>query len=223
MARKDTARRRLLAAFKLLPRRSTEVTISFPSGEPAQTVDWKEAADDETIKAIAFTRLLTLPIDGPLAAGFKAAELDPTDPAHWFQLLTFFAWAHFGGPRRGAPTKRGALKYCKLITDFVEVKGRNPQKSNEALYTSLGERAEYRTKKGPLSSDRLRKLLKEALDPKRNELLHALELELGDALKTLQKNLGKQDGTYAFSLTPRRPLSCWSQSPADIIPQLSPN
>jgi hypothetical protein len=151
MAHKEPISQRLSDAFKLLPRRSTEVTVSFPSGEPAQTIDWKEAVGDETIRAIAFTRLSTLTIDGPLAAAFKAADLDPTDPAHWFQLLTFFAWAHFSDRRRrGAPTKWGALEYCKLIKDFVEVKARNLEKSDEAVFINLQKRAEYQTKKRAL-------------------------------------------------------------------------
>jgi hypothetical protein len=195
MAHKNRISQRLLEAFKSSPRTSTEVTIRFPSGEPPQTVDWKEASDDRSLKSLAFARLSTLPIDGPLAAAFKTAELDPTDPAHWYRLMTFFAWAHYGDRRRkGAPQKWGALEYCRVIKDFIEVKCRNPDMSDESVFTILARNSEYKTKNGSSSTSRLRKLLKEALDPERNEVVHALKLELGDDLKMLQKKVGTRDG-----------------------------
>jgi hypothetical protein len=181
MAHKGSVSRRLSDAFKLLPKlgdsRVSIVPIGRggkPTGEKVQILEWKDVDDDT--KGRAFGMIPTLPITSPLAAAFGAAELDPNDPIHWYQLLTFFAWAHFGDRRkRGAPTKWDSARYCTLINDFNAMKLRNQALSDEDVFKHLGRGSGYRTRKRPLSPSRLRKLLKEARDPKRNELLGAFE------------------------------------------------
>jgi hypothetical protein len=128
-------------------------------------------------------------VEGPLAIAFQKAKLNPADAMDWYKLTSLFAWAHFGDRKgRGAPKKWNSMRYCKLIIDLAAISHRNSTLSDEAKYRSLGKRPEYQTKKGALSLSRLRKLRKEAFNPKINELLGALSM--GHVFKDL-------DGTPA--------------------------
>jgi hypothetical protein len=173
MTHKDKVARRLLAAIRYTDPKSTkESPIGTRHG-----VRWNEIANADDMKASVFKGLATAPLDGPTATAFDAAGMDRTDPIHWLQLMRLFAWAHYGDRLKpGAPKKRDSESYRKLIIDFSEVKGRKPDMSDEAVFTNLGKRPEYQTKKGrPLSNSHLRKMLKEAKDRERNQLTCSFE------------------------------------------------
>jgi hypothetical protein len=194
MARKDSVSKRLSAAFKFMGpvanSRAGSITQydedGNPVGEP-EKIEWKDIPD--SFKTTVFGSILTIPLSAPMGAAFKVARLDPTDPLHWYQLLFLFSWAYFSGHRRrGAPTKWEAPRLCKLINDFEAKKLKNPGLSDEDVFKYLGKTSDYRTKKGPLSPSRIRKLLKEARDPKRNDLLQLMQLR--DGLKPPEENVG---------------------------------
>jgi hypothetical protein len=160
MARKDTVHRRFLNAIKFKDpyRRLRPLRDKF--------------GDDEFVRLLA-----RMPLRDEIMTAFESAGMDRTDPRHWLQLMAIFAWAHFGaqqGP--GAPIRWHAEKLCQLADDFNEIKKRNLNLLTESILKLLAKKGQYGTKKGPLSASRLRKLLKEAYDPERNELLNVLQL-----------------------------------------------
>jgi hypothetical protein len=185
MPRKDPVSRRLLSAFKLWntpPQRDVLAVEVYregkPTGEMKTIMEWKDVPNE--IKDRFFPGLREIELLPEMAAAFQMAGLDRTHPKDWYQLVALFAWAYFGDRRsKGAPTKWDSAKYCALIADFNEKKRKNPALSDEDVFSSLGKTATYRSKRGPLSTSRLRKLLKEANDPTRNKLLKATQLRDG--------------------------------------------
>jgi hypothetical protein len=181
MARKDRVSRRLLGVFKFWntpPQRHVLTIEVYREGKPTGSktvIEWKDV--DNFLKERTFPRLREMELLPEMAAAFQMAGLDRTHPNDWYILVDLFAWAYFGDRRsKGAPTKWDSAKYCALIADFNEKKRSNPALSDEDVFGLLGRRATYRTKRGPLSTSRLRKLLKEANDPTRNKLLKAAQL-----------------------------------------------
>jgi hypothetical protein len=182
MPRKDPVSRRLLSAFKLWntpPQRQVLAAEVYregkPTGEMKTIMEWKDVPNE--IKDRFFPRLREIELIPEMAAAFQMAGLDRTHPKDWYQLVALFAWACLGGRRRrGAPPKWNSVKYCKLIADFNEKKRNNRALSDENVFGLLGRTATYRTKRGPLSTSRLRKLFKEANDPTKNKLLTAAQL-----------------------------------------------
>jgi hypothetical protein len=185
MARKDRVLRRLLGVFKFWNTPPQRHVLTFevyregkPTGEMQTIMEWKDVPNE--IKDRFFPHLREIELLPEMAAAFQMAGLDRTQPKDWYQLVALFAWAYLGGRRsKGAPTKWDSVKYCKLIADFNEKKRNNPALSDEDVFSLLGRTATYRTKRGPLSTSRLRKLLKEANDPTRNKLLKAAQLRDG--------------------------------------------
>jgi hypothetical protein len=183
MARKDRVSRRLLSVFKFWntpPQRNfLEISFSDIHGNPlgaSTIIEWKDV--DNRLKDNTFPRLRQMELLPEMAAAFQRAGLDRTHPNDWYTLVALFSWAYFGDRRttRGAPTKWDSAKYSKLIADFNEKKRSNPALSDEDVFGLLRRTAAYRTKRGPLSTSRLRKLLKEANDPTRNRLLKVFQL-----------------------------------------------
>lgn len=175
-ARNDSTSRRLAEAFKIIVPNAEWAVEAVEGGRILATFDWEEM-DDATI-APFYRDLFTLtsdPVDAPLVRAFAAARLEAKDPTHWLALLRFFAWAHYGSPkRRGARTRWDAVRYSQLLKDFNELKSRRPHLRDEDVFRHLAKRPAYQTTKGrPLSTNRLRKLLKEANDPAQNALLEA--------------------------------------------------
>lgn len=157
MARKELVAHRLLDMIEVVsPKAEDEHLLGHRDGLP-----WEEMGD--LPKPSAFNELGACPLPVSVKAAFELAGMDRTNPAHWLQLMFLFAWAHFGDrAKRGAPKKWDTAKYRKLIGDFNEIKGRRPNLSDEAIFKQLAKQSDYLTKKGPLSSNCLRKLLKEA-------------------------------------------------------------
>jgi hypothetical protein len=182
MPRKDPVSRRLLSAFKLWntpPQRHVLALEIYregkPTGEMKTIMEWKDVPNE--IKDRTFPRLRRMELLPEMAAAFKMAGMDRTHPNDWYQLVGLFAWAYFGDRRRrGAPPKWDSAKYSKLIADFNEKQRSNPALRDEDVFRLLGRTATYRTKRGPLSTSRLRKLLKEANDPTKNKLLKVTQL-----------------------------------------------
>jgi hypothetical protein len=157
MARKELVAHRLLDGIKVVsPKAEDEHLLGQRDGLP-----WREMGD--LVKSSTFNELGTCPLPVPVKGAFELAGMDRTNPAHWLRLMLVFAWAHFGDrAKRGRPKKWDPARLRKLIGDFNEIKGRRPDLSDEAIFNRLARQPDYSTKKGPLSSNRLRKVLKEA-------------------------------------------------------------
>jgi hypothetical protein len=183
MPRKDPMSLRLAAALELLGGGgSTDVhaTVVNKDGKPSGVMtfaEWKDVPDPA--KAEAFKILFKIRMISQMTAAFHAAGLDSTYPLHWFLLVGVFSWVHFGDQRkRGAPTKWDSLKYCKLLSDFNKKKANNPALSDEDVFKLLARTSSYKSTRGPLSTNRLRKLLKEANDPEKNQLLGTFRVKM---------------------------------------------
>jgi hypothetical protein len=189
MPRRDPLSRRLSAAFKVMggqPDTDVHGTIVNRDGKPSRVfVEWKDVPD--SAKAEGFKVLFGIPLMSQMTVAFEAAELDSTYALHWFVLVAIFSWVHFGDRReRGRPPEWDSLKYCKLLTDFDKKKQSNPALSDEDVFRLLAKTGGYKSAKGPLSTSRLRKLLKEANDPTRNQLLSAFEINRASKLHDVE-------------------------------------
>jgi hypothetical protein len=178
MARKDSTKKRLDEAFKLVVPKTALAVVAVDDETIKLTFGWDEI-DDATLGSI-YRDIFSLAPDASdvlLARAFAAANLDPNDPTHWRALLAFFSWAHFGNRRGpGAPKTWDAARLSQLRKDYSEIKSRKKHLSDEVIFRILGKRAAYQTERGPLSTNRLGKLLKAAIDPKQNELLGPLKM-----------------------------------------------
>jgi hypothetical protein len=181
MPRKDSVSRRLRSAFKLWntpPQRHVLTTETYREGKPTGEIqiimEWKDVPNE--MKDKFFPQLRQIELLPEMDAAFQMAGLDRTQPKDWYQLVALFAWAYFGVKKRGAPPKWDSVKFCKLIADYDEKKRSNPALLDEDVFRLLGRSDAYRTKRGPLSTSRLRKLFKEANDPTKNKLLKAAQL-----------------------------------------------
>jgi hypothetical protein len=178
MARKDATKKRLDEAFKLVVPETVLAVVAVDDESIKLTFRWDEI-DDATLGSIC-RGLFSLSPDASdvlLARAFAAANLNPNDPTHWRALLEFFAWAHFGSRRGpGGPKIWNAARLSQLRKDYSEINSRKRHLSDEDIFRILGKRAAYQTERGPLSTNRLRKLLKAANDPKQNELMGPLKM-----------------------------------------------
>jgi len=109
--------------------------------------------------------------DGRLVRGyFRAMNLDPLQPEHWFELLKILIDQSRNRAKAGAPKKWTTDKLVHLAADFSCVQLDNPQKSDSDICRLLARRKLYAKQ----SWQTLRRRLYEAKDPKRNELLARL-------------------------------------------------
>jgi hypothetical protein len=101
--------------------------------------------------------------DRPILKAFKAFDLDPCYLSEWRQLLGHLAYVLF--PERGAPRKWTDERLCLLLADVAAYKRKNPTASDTAICIWL--------KKNWPKHDprRLRRLLQDARNPARNDLL----------------------------------------------------
>ena len=105
------------------------------------------------------------PVEAPIAAAFEAANLDSKNPLHWRQLITYFAWAHFGPKRgRGRPATWNSERYGQRLEDVDRIKSKNERLSDSAACQNL-KKGEFKEKYEGQSAERLRKALREARNP----------------------------------------------------------
>jgi hypothetical protein len=182
MPRKDPVSLRLSAVFEMFaggPSTDVHATVVDKNGKASGVMtfaEWKDIPD--LAKAKAFQTLINVPLLSQMNAAFEAAGLDSTYPMHWYTLVALFSWAHFGDHRRrGAPIKWDSVKYCKLLKDFAKKKEGNPALSDEDVFKLLAKSGSYESTRGPLTTNRLRKLFKEANDPDKNQLLGLLRVK----------------------------------------------
>jgi len=100
--------------------------------------------------------------DRPILKAFKAFDLDPCYLSEWRQLLGHLAYVLF--PEPGAPRKWTDERLCKLLADVAPYKRKKPEPSDGAICNLL-------SKKWSKDPATLRRVLQDARNPERNDLL----------------------------------------------------
>jgi hypothetical protein len=146
---------------------------------PPSELDWRtlqEKAEQQIAKMRLASAAVDLSpnsaLDAPLRAAFEAAGLNPMFPWHWRILFSYFAYAHFYKPRRGAPQKWTPDAYCELLFAYHQIKRRRPKLKDSAVCDALMKQGRWVTKSGTqISADRIGRALNEARDPAKNAFI----------------------------------------------------
>jgi hypothetical protein len=140
----------------------------FPEAPQVRT-DWNDPAQ----RALGAHEALLLnlgELDEPIRKAFDAFGYDPLNPFHWRKLIWHFADAHFRPPRKGgAPKRWDDIRWCKLLSDFGEVKASRPTASDAEVCINIKKRFAHRY--GKETAGTLRRNLQYARDPSRNGTL----------------------------------------------------
>jgi hypothetical protein len=95
---------------------------------------------------------------------FADARLDPNVPWHWRLLLYLFALAHYSKTKRKT---WNSTSYCRLLQAADKIRSKYPHLSEKEICVRLVRTAPYRR----FRADHLRKMLRQARDPKKNPVL----------------------------------------------------
>jgi hypothetical protein len=171
MPRKDGASRRLASEIALAkrikkareetPKKVPEETQERPAGLGSLFALLGESQPDGTNLQLDENAIW----DRPILKAFKALDLDPCYLSEWRQLLGHLAYVLFPEHRPGAPRKWTDERLCLLLADVAAYKRKNPKASDTAICIWL-------KKNWPKHSPgRLRRVLQDARNPARNDLL----------------------------------------------------
>jgi hypothetical protein len=176
-SRRDSASRRLKELIKQaknpLPReRLIELGRRhrlLPPDAPQKTVDWS----DRALRALYAHEALLLnfgELDEPIRKAFDAFGYNPLDPFHWRKLIWHFAFAHFPPPKKGAPRKWDDGRWCKLLSDFGEVKASSRRDASDKE-VCINIKKKFANRYPTETAGTLRRNLQYARDPTRNGIL----------------------------------------------------
>ena len=177
--------------FELAGRAIDEFTKD-PETNKSPTIGLHQPIKDMMRALLIAQSIMTLnsdnELDKPLLKAFSAAGLDHRNPLDWKLLLREFANAFFAPGRGvGAPRKWTGARYCRLLAHIHQLKLEKPSLKDRPACAILRKRQpEYRHP----AVDHLRKLLRQARNPKFNDILsRLLEQFLIDArVRYLQEN-----------------------------------
>jgi hypothetical protein len=167
MAKKDAASKRLAEEIALAKhiKKAREET---PKKVPEETQERPAGLAGSLFGCLAPEYL---PLDEnaiwnrPILKAFKEFDLDPGYLSEWHQLLGHLAYVLFPEHRPGAPRKWTEEQLCRLLADVAAYKRKNPKASDTAICIRL-------KKNWPKHSPgRLRRVLQDARNPARNDLL----------------------------------------------------
>jgi hypothetical protein len=109
-----------------------------------------------------------------LGQAFEAFGLDPKDEGHWRLLLALFAQAYFEPRRpRGGPKQWDGFRLCQLLADAQAVRNRNPHVRAESKICEL-IKTTFRKRYADVSAETIRRRLRDARDPAKNDALRDL-------------------------------------------------
>jgi hypothetical protein len=116
--------------------------------------------------------------DEVLEKAFKFADLDPSEPEHWADLLRLFARAHFApNPSRRSTLAWDSERWCQLLGDHALVKKDHPRASDSEICTHVKMRySRYRN----ITAATIRRNLMYARDKNRNLVLKRHFLQTRD-------------------------------------------
>jgi hypothetical protein len=155
-------------------------------GEPTRGVaNWRSKILP-SLEERADSFLFNEPIAAPIERAFDQFGLNRSNPFAWRLLIYVFSEVHFGSHRSaaGAPKKWTPRIWCDLLSDFNQMKERNPKLSEAAICGHLKNNREFQKRHPKVSAETLRRNLQYARDPKRNIILNRrAQLFAEDALR----------------------------------------
>jgi hypothetical protein len=171
MAKKDAVSKRLALEIALskrikkwreeTPKKVPEETQERPAGLGSPFALPGGSQPDGTLVP-EYLQLHENAWDKPILKAFKAFDLDPCDLSVWRQLLGHLAYVLF--PEPGAPRKWTDERRCLLLADVAPYKRKKPEPSDDAICNLL-------SKKWSTDPATLRRVLQDARNPERNDLL----------------------------------------------------
>jgi hypothetical protein len=114
--------------------------------------------------------------NAPLLTAFHKARLDHKNPLHWRALLSMFAEAHFGKTKTKTP-KWDPLTLTDVLLDYHTVKKEKPNAKASDICKELRRDKRFKSKYQHYQFDALRKLVRNARDPKFNKFLQHPEMK----------------------------------------------
>jgi hypothetical protein len=161
--------KRIKKAREETPKKVPEETQERPAGLGSLFALPGESQPDGTSRLCLVPEYLQLEEnaiwDRPILKAFKALDLDPCYLSEWRQLLFHLAYVLFPEHRPGAPRKWTDEQLCLLLADVAAYKRKNPKASDTAICIWL-------KKNWPKHNPgRLRRVLQDARNPARNDLL----------------------------------------------------
>jgi hypothetical protein len=139
---------------------------------PQVRIDWNDPAQ----RALGVHEALRLldELDEPIRKAFAAFGYNPDNPFHWHKLLWHFAYAHFPVPRKkGASKKWNDERWCKLLSDFGEVKASSRANAPDSE-VCINIKKRFANRYLTETAGTIRRNLQYARDPSRNGILASL-------------------------------------------------
>jgi hypothetical protein len=127
--------------------------------------------------------------DEVLEKAFKFADLNPSEPEHWADLLRLFARAHFAPkPPRRSTRAWDSERWCHLLGDHARVTKDHPTASDSEICVHIQKR--FNRYKG-IEPATIRRNLMYARDKKKNSILNKYFLRTRDLIEAsvLKKGL----------------------------------
>ena len=119
--------------------------------------------------------LSTKSLSGLVENFFQEFGLDPNNPFAWRLLVYVFAETHLGQhAKRGAPRKWTDQRRCELLSDFDQIRGRNPRLSEKRICELIKTDRQVKVRYEGVSVETIRRNLQYARNPKYNGMLGTL-------------------------------------------------
>jgi hypothetical protein len=119
--------------------------------------------------------LSTKSLSGLVENFFQEFGLDPNNPFAWRLLVYVFAETHLGQhAKRGAPRKWTDQRRCELLSDFDQIRGRNPRLSEKRICEFIKTDRQMKVRYEGVSVETIRRNLQYARNPKYNGMLGTL-------------------------------------------------
>jgi hypothetical protein len=170
LMKRDAHTKRLELWINYLKTGRSGILPALPYPEILAELDFKIAG---VVDERANLALRPATITEPIREAFDRFDLDPANPFAWRLLLHVFADTHFG-PRitaAGAPKKWTDVTWCELLSDFDQVKARNPNASDTAICKFLKNDPAFGNRYAKVSAATIRRNLQPARSPGYNETL----------------------------------------------------
>jgi hypothetical protein len=175
-SRRDSASERLKKSIERAKGPSKlsliELGREFGLAAPQRKIDWNDPAQRAACAHEAL--LLNMgELDEPIRKAFGAFGYNPLNPFDWRMLVWHFAFAHFPPPRKKGKKKWNDDRWCKLLSDFGEVKASSRANASDSeVCINIKKRFANRYPTG--TADTLRRNLQYARDPSCNGILASL-------------------------------------------------
>jgi hypothetical protein len=155
----------------------------LPPEAPQKTIDW----NDRTLRALCAHEALLLnlgKLDEPIRKAFAAFGYNPLNPFDWRMLVWHFAFAHFPPPRKKGKKKWNDDRWCKLLSDFGEVKASSRANAPDSE-VCINIKKRFANRYPTETAGTLRRNLQYARDPSRNHRLAVLRDQFAIELRSL--------------------------------------